>query len=248
MRNQMSTGSLGVVQRSWRVSGARAIAAAALAVGLSLTALSAPSQAQTAEQLEQQYGREAMAQALDVKHRYDLYGIHFETGQAAIQQQSQALLDDIAAVMKQFPDWRLDIAGHTDATGDPAQNDALSRARANAVKAALVERGIAAGRLVAQGAGEAQPVASNDTPDGRALNRRVELVREEQKPNILFIMGDDIGWMQPRIYHRGLMVGETPNIDRIGNEGAIFTTTTPSRAAPPGATPSSPACTRCAPA
>lgn len=43
-----------------------------------------------------------------------------------------------------------------------------------------------------------------------------------QKPNILFIMGDDIGWMQPSIYHRGLMVGETPNIDRIGNEGAVF--------------------------
>src|SRR5271169_5970076 len=43
-----------------------------------------------------------------------------------------------------------------------------------------------------------------------------------QKPNILFIMGDDIGFMQPRIYHRGLMVGETPNLDRIGNEGAIF--------------------------
>src|SRR4029077_18143366 len=48
--------------------------------------------------------------------------------------------------------------------------------------------------------------------------------QEQQKPNILFIMGDDIGWMQPRIYHRGLMVGETPNIDRIGNEGAIFMT------------------------
>jgi len=45
---------------------------------------------------------------------------------------------------------------------------------------------------------------------------------EEKKPNIMFIMGDDIGWMQPSIYHRGLMVGETPNIDRIGNEGAIF--------------------------
>jgi arylsulfatase len=43
-----------------------------------------------------------------------------------------------------------------------------------------------------------------------------------QKPNIVFIMGDDIGWMQPSIYHRGLMVGETPNIDRIGREGAIF--------------------------
>src|SRR5215469_4917854 len=45
-----------------------------------------------------------------------------------------------------------------------------------------------------------------------------------QKPNILFIMGDDIGWMQPSIYHRGLMVGETPNIDRIGNEGGMFMT------------------------
>ena len=45
---------------------------------------------------------------------------------------------------------------------------------------------------------------------------------EEAKPNIMFIMGDDIGWMQPSIYHRGLMVGETPNIDRIGQEGAIF--------------------------
>jgi hypothetical protein len=44
----------------------------------------------------------------------------------------------------------------------------------------------------------------------------------DEKPNILFIMGDDIGWMQPSIYHRGLMVGETPNIDRIGQEGAIF--------------------------
>src|SRR5437016_1430220 len=46
--------------------------------------------------------------------------------------------------------------------------------------------------------------------------------QQQQKPNILFIMGDDIGWMQPSIYHRGLMVGETPNVDRIGNEGAIF--------------------------
>jgi arylsulfatase A-like enzyme len=45
---------------------------------------------------------------------------------------------------------------------------------------------------------------------------------QQPKPNIVFIMGDDIGWMQPSIYHRGLMVGETPSIDRIGNEGAIF--------------------------
>ena len=49
------------------------------------------------------------------------------------------------------------------------------------------------------------------------------IAQDQAKPNILFIMGDDIGWMQPSIYHRGLMVGETPNIDRIGREGAMFT-------------------------
>lgn len=51
---------------------------------------------------------------------------------------------------------------------------------------------------------------------------KAQALAPAQKPNILFIMGDDIGWMQPSIYHRGLMVGETPNIDRIGNEGAVF--------------------------
>jgi arylsulfatase len=72
------------------------------------------------------------------------------------------------------------------------------------------------------GTGEKQPVASNDTPEGQALNRRVELVRLDVKPNILVIMGDDIGWMQPSCYHRGLMVGETPNIDRLAKEGGMF--------------------------
>ena len=52
----------------------------------------------------------------------------------------------------------------------------------------------------------------------------IQAQAQETKPNILFIMGDDIGWMQPSIYHQGLMVGETPNIDRIGNEGAKFMT------------------------
>jgi arylsulfatase A-like enzyme len=56
-----------------------------------------------------------------------------------------------------------------------------------------------------------------------ATNTPAIAQQPSQKPNILFIMGDDIGWMQPSIYHRGLMVGETPNIDRIGNEGAMFT-------------------------
>jgi arylsulfatase A-like enzyme len=55
-----------------------------------------------------------------------------------------------------------------------------------------------------------------------AINLPASAQTSAGKPNILFIMGDDIGWMQPSIYHRGLMVGETPNIDRIGNDGAIF--------------------------
>ncbi|WP_255108854.1 arylsulfatase [Synechococcus sp. RedBA-s] len=61
-------------------------------------------------------------------------------------------------------------------------------------------------------------------PTGQPVERAMGMPSKEfaEKPNILFIMGDDIGWMQPGIYHRGLMVGETPNIDRIGNEGAIF--------------------------
>ena len=67
------------------------------------------------------------------------------------------------------------------------------------------------------------------------------------KPNILFIMGDDIGWMQPRIYHRGLMVGETPNIDRIGKEGGIFMTYYAEQSVVlPDATRSLPVCIRCA--
>ena len=57
------------------------------------------------------------------------------------------------------------------------------------------------------------PAQAQNTPSSGAAGK---------KPNILFIMGDDIGWMQPSIYHRGLMVGETPNIDRIGNEGGIM--------------------------
>ena len=64
---------------------------------------------------------------------------------------------------------------------------------------------------------------ANGTPAKGAVAKLTAKPGKGGKPNILFIMGDDIGWMQPSIYHRGLMVGETPNIDRIGHEGAMFT-------------------------
>ena len=65
---------------------------------------------------------------------------------------------------------------------------------------------------------------------------------QDKKPNILFIMGDDIGWMQPKIYHRGLMVGETPTSTASVKKARCLSIMSPCRVAPPDATPSSPAC------
>ena len=137
----------------------------------------APVRAQTAEEQERNYNRQAMEQALQTKERFDLYGLHFDSNKAAIQPDSKPLLDDIATALKNFPDWHLRIVGHTDSTGDPERNVHLSLDRALAIEAALVERGVDAQRLVTAGLGEGRPIVSNATPDGRALNRRVELDR-----------------------------------------------------------------------
>ncbi len=169
------------------------------------------------------YSKEAMEQALATKHHYDLYGIHFDFDKAVIQPDSNALLDDIATTLKHFPEWRLRITGHTDSSGKPEYNEELSMNRANAIKQALADRGIDAARLETLGMGEKQPVASNDTREGQALNRRVELVRLDVKPNIVFIMGDDIGMWNIGAYHRGMMAGKTPNLDKIAKEGMLFT-------------------------
>lgn len=146
-------------------------------VVLAVLAFHAPSMAQTTEELAAQYRREAMEHALQTKQRFDLYGLRFNVDRATIQPASESLLNDIATALKSFPDWQLRIVGHTDSTGDAELNKGLSLERANAIKAALVQRGIADQRLIALGAGEEQPMASNSTPSGRALNRRVELVR-----------------------------------------------------------------------
>ncbi len=137
----------------------------------------APVRAQTAEEQERTYRRETMEQALQTKERFDLYGLHFDSDKATIQPESKSLLDDIATSLKNFPDWHLRIVGHSDATGDPEHNVHLSLDRALAIEAALVDRGVDPQRLVTAGLGESRPKVSNATPDGRALNRRVELDR-----------------------------------------------------------------------
>ena len=136
-----------------------------------------PVQAQTAEEQEQSYRRDAMEQALQTKQSFDLYGLHFDSDKATIQPESKSLLDDIATTLKDYPDWHLRIVGHTDATGDPQDNVHLSLDRALAIEAALVDRGVDPQRLVTAGLGESKPMTSNKTPEGRALNRRVELDR-----------------------------------------------------------------------
>lgn len=146
-----------------------------LAVGLA--AMITPTWAETADDLAKQYKKETMEQALQTKERFDLYGLRFESDLSTIPAGAKSLLDDIATTLKNFPEWHLRIVGHTDATGEPQPNENLSLARANAIKAALIERGIEEQRLAAAGAGETRPVAGNDTAEGRALNRRVELVR-----------------------------------------------------------------------
>lgn len=108
----------------------------------------------------------------------DVYGIYFAFARADLRPQSAAVLREIAAVLKQHPDWRLQIDGHTDGIGGDASNLDLSKRRAAAVKAELIKHyGIDAQRLVTGGYGASQPKATNATAEGRALNRRVELTR-----------------------------------------------------------------------
>lgn len=110
--------------------------------------------------------------------RIRLYGIHFDVDKATIKPQSEPVIAQIAAVMKQNPSWRFRVEGHTDSDGGYQHNMVLSQQRAQAVVNDLVNRyHIARSRLTAQGFGYSRPVAPNTTAAGKALNRRVELVR-----------------------------------------------------------------------
>jgi len=101
-------------------------------------------------------------------------GIQFGNNSAVIRAVSKPLLDDAAKVLKQYPDLRLEISGHTDNTGSKERNTELSAQRAEAVKKYLVDQGIAASRLEAKGLGPDKPITPNNSDAGRQENRRIE--------------------------------------------------------------------------
>jgi OOP family OmpA-OmpF porin len=109
--------------------------------------------------------------------RLTLRGVNFELGKAVLLPVSRDILSEVARSLVANPEVRVEVAGHTDSTGSRAVNERLSLARAEAVKAFLVENGVAADRMTVQGYASTQPVASNRTTSGRAQNRRVELRR-----------------------------------------------------------------------
>jgi outer membrane protein OmpA-like peptidoglycan-associated protein len=105
------------------------------------------------------------------------YGITFDVGKSTIKPESMSEINRIATLMKENPDLKFSVEGHTDNTGSAATNQTLSDARSKAVLDKLVELGIDSSRLSSAGKGQNSPIADNSTDEGRAKNRRVEFVK-----------------------------------------------------------------------
>jgi len=114
--------------------------------------------------------------ASDLPKRFVFDDLHFESGTTRLTSEGQRTAASLLSVLKAYPSVTVILEGHTDATGDAAANKALSQRRAEAVKRMLVDGGVAADRIEAQGYGQERPVADNNTDAGRARNRRLELV------------------------------------------------------------------------
>jgi OOP family OmpA-OmpF porin len=113
---------------------------------------------------------------VDARGCWVLQGVRFDSGKATLTPSSGAVLQEVLTVLKQNSSLKVEIQGHTDSTGSKDLNQRLSEARAKAVKAYFTASGIDADRLTVRGFGPDRPAASNDTQEGRAQNRRVELM------------------------------------------------------------------------
>jgi OmpA-OmpF porin, OOP family len=126
--------------------------------------------------MQQEITASDMLNALNKDGYIALY-INFETGKADIKSDSRKIVDQIAEMLKSNPSLKVSIEGHTDNVGSQANNKILSENRAKAVMGALVAAGIAKARLTAKGWGQEKPLADNRSEDGKAKNRRVEIVK-----------------------------------------------------------------------
>lgn len=113
--------------------------------------------------------------AVDKETWFDFDRLTFETGSATLKSESQEQLKNIAEILKAYPAVNVKLGGYTDNTGNASSNLKLSGDRATSVKGELVKLGIDAGRLEAEGYGQEHPVASNDTEEGKAQNRRISI-------------------------------------------------------------------------
>ena len=104
-------------------------------------------------------------------------GIRFDVNKATLKPESMGIINEIATLMKEHPEIKFSVEGHTDSDGDDAFNQKLSEQRAETVVGALAKMGIASSRLSSKGWGESKPLDSNGTPEGKANNRRVEFVK-----------------------------------------------------------------------
>jgi outer membrane protein OmpA-like peptidoglycan-associated protein len=155
------------------------IRAAALRDSLSLTRNRAR-QAEIRDSLERMALRDSLRLMMATRQtRLTLRGVNFELGKAVLLPISRDILEEVARSLVANPTVRVEVAGHTDSTGSRAVNERLSLARAESVKAFLVENGVPGDRMTVQGYASTQPVASNRTASGRAQNRRVELRRTD---------------------------------------------------------------------
>lgn len=130
--------------------------------------------------------KEAMKQDVQASEIFDglnkngsvsLY-INFATGKSAIASESLSIIDEMAKMLTANPSLKISIEGHTDNVGTAAANKALSENRAKSVLSALTTKGVDASRLSAKGWGQEKPIADNSTDDGKAKNRRVEIVKQ----------------------------------------------------------------------
>lgn len=143
-------------------------------VGAAAGAIIGDYMAKQKKDLEQVPGATVVQDGDELRVKFES-AILFDTDSAAIKTSAKDNLQNMAQVLLKYPDTNLVVVGHTDNTGSDSYNQKLSEQRAYSVKDYLVTYGVGGTRLTARGLGESQPVAANDSPDGRQQNRRVEI-------------------------------------------------------------------------